>query len=45
MREDEVELFVGRLREGYALYSGLTDEEFEAAVFVTRPSGGAFGAF
>ncbi|KAI0090920.1 Galactokinase [Irpex rosettiformis] len=42
VREDEVGRFVRGLREGYEPYKGMGDEEFEGAVFVSRPGSGAF---
>ena len=41
---DAVGAFVRALREGYAPYRGLSEEQWREAVFATVPSNGAFGA-
>ena len=41
--EDEVEVFIGKLKQGYEAYRTLGEEEFGQVVFATQPSNGAFG--
>lgn len=44
VKEDEVESFSAKLKEGYAPYKGLSEERMKEVVFATRPSSGAYGA-
>jgi len=39
----DVPFFVDKLRKGYPPYRSLSDEQFAATVFATKPGEGAFG--
>ena len=41
--ESDIPSFVNKLRKEYPAYQSLSDEQFSAAVFATKPGEGAFG--
>jgi galactokinase len=43
VKEDQVESFAAKLREGYAPYKDLSEERMKEVVFATKSSSGAYG--
>jgi len=43
LNEADVPAFLHKLRKEYSPYRSLSDEQFAAAVFATKPGEGAFG--
>ena len=43
VNEADIPAFIDKLRKEYPPYQSLSDEQFSAAVFATRPGEGAFG--